>query len=93
MDKWLLDIPMQFLLLDLGHLDLGFDPTNEILRVHAYLGAQRTPVKTWLVAYLWTNLMYNTAGLLWRNKHTDLLHRAAQCGISVREWMDSQLRK
>jgi len=27
---------MQFLLLDLGHLDLGFDPKSEIVRVYAY---------------------------------------------------------
>ena len=91
-DKWLLGIPMQFLLLDLGHVDLGFDPKNEIVRVYAYLGAERTPVKMWLVACLCMNLMYNTGGLLWRNKHKHLLEKSEQKGISVREWMDSQLK-
>ncbi len=53
LDKWLVGLPMQFLLLDLGHIDLGFDPKNEILRVYAYLGQERTPVKEWLAACLW----------------------------------------
>ena len=90
-DKWLVGIPMQFLLLDLGHVDLGFDPKNEILRVYAHLGAERTPTKTWLAGSLWMNLMYNNAGLRWRDRPNDLLERAAELGISVREWMDRQL--
>ncbi len=53
LDRWLQGIPQQFLLLDLGHVDLGFDPKNEILRVYAYLGEDRTPVKVWLAACLW----------------------------------------
>ncbi len=91
LDKWLVGLPMQFLLLDLGHIDLGFDPKNEILRVYAYLGEERTPVKEWLAACLWQNLMYsymdanNPAGLV---RHKNLLERAAQAGISPREWMD-----
>ena len=44
LDRWLLGVPMQFLLLDLGHIDLGFDPKNEVLRTYAYLGDERTPV-------------------------------------------------
>jgi hypothetical protein len=84
---------MQFLLLDLGHVDLGFDPKNEILRVYAYLGAEGTPVQKWLAACLWYSLTYhsifgNPAGLI---RHDDLLKRVAQAGISVREWMDSAL--
>jgi hypothetical protein len=94
LDKWLVGIPMQFLLLDLGHIDLGFDPKNEILRVYAYLGGEKTPVKEWLAACLWHNLMYslldanNPAGLV-RHKH--LLEDAGKAGISLREWMDSVL--
>ncbi len=92
LDKWMLGIPEQFLLLDLGHTDLGFDPKSEIVRVYAYLGSERTPVKTWLAAYLWTNLMYNNGGLLWRNRHRVLLDHAETKGVSVREWMNLQLR-
>lgn len=92
MDKWLLGVPMQLLLLDLGHLDLGFDPKNEVLRVYAYLGVERTPVKLWLAACLWHNLSYavmdpgHPAGLI---RHKDLLDRATELGVSAREWMDS----
>ena len=91
LDKWLLGIPLQFCLLDLGHIDLGFDPKNEILRVYAYLGEERTPVREWLAACLWHNLTYspingNSGGLV---RHKDLLDLAAQAGISAREWMDS----
>ena len=91
LDKWLLGLPMPLVLLDLGHRDLGFDPKNEVLRVYAYLGEERTPVKEWLAACLWHNLAYNPidvnpAGLV---RHRDLLERAAQVGISTREWMDS----
>ena len=93
LDKWLLDIPEQFVLLDLGHIDLGFDPKSEIVRVYAYLGSERTPVKTWLAVYLWTNLMYNNGGLLWRNRHGALLHQTETKGVSVRGWMDRQLRE
>ena len=95
MDKWLVGVPMQFLLLDLGHIDIGFEVKNEILRVYAYLGEKRTPVKEWLAACLWHNLMYsymdanNPAGLV---HHKELLERAEQVGISLREWMDSVLR-
>ncbi len=93
LDKWLMGVPMQFLLLDLGHVDLGFDPKNEILRVYAYLGEKRTPVKEWLAACLWHNLTYNPmagypAGLI---RHKKLLERAGQMGVSPREWMDSAL--
>jgi len=92
LDKWLLGLPMQFLLLDLGHLDLGFDPKNEVVRVYAYLGEQRTPIKQWLSACLWHSLTYSRlepaypAGLV---RHNELLEHAAALGLSVREWMDS----
>jgi hypothetical protein len=95
LDNWLVGIPMQFLLLDLGHIDIGFEVKNEILRVYAYLGEKRTQVKEWLAGCLWHNLMYsymdanNPAGLVHRE---ELLEHAEQAGISLREWMDSALR-
>lgn len=95
LDKWLIGVPMQFLLLDLGHIDIGFEVKNEILRVYAYLGEKRTPVKEWLAACLWHNLMYsyldadNPAGLVC---HKHLIEDAGKAGISLREWMDSVLR-
>jgi len=94
LDKWLLGLPMQFVLLDLGHIDLGFEPQNEILRVYAYLGQERTPVKEWLAACLWHNLMYsymdanNPAGLV---RHKNLLERSKEMDVSVREWIESVL--
>lgn len=93
LDKWLVGIPMPFLLLDLGHIDLGFDPKNEILRVYAYLGEERTALKEWLVACLWHNLFNssiggNPGGLV---RHKNLLKCAAKAGISFRTWMDSVL--
>lgn len=92
LDKWLLGVPMQFLLLDLGHVDLGSDPKNEILRVYAYLGGERSPTKEWLAACLWRTLTHNMGGLLNSGAHDALIGRAAQAGVSAREWMDSALR-
>jgi hypothetical protein len=93
LDKWLVGIPMQFLLLDLGHIDIGFEVKNEILRVYAYLGEKRTPVKEWLAACLWHNLTYNSIagnpGGVVRHKH--LIEHAVKAGISLRTWMDSVL--
>ena len=92
LDKWLLGVPMQFLLMDLGHVDLGFDPRNEVLRAYAHLGEEKTPVKLWLAACLWHNLSYARmdpavpAGLV---RHPELLEHATALGVSVREWMDS----
>ena len=95
LDKWLVGVPMQFLLLDLGHIDIGFEVKNEILRVYAYLGEKRTPVKEWLAASLWHNLTYNPidaanpAGLV---RHKELLNLATRVGISLREWIESALK-
>lgn len=95
LDQWLMGVPMQFLLLDLGHINLGFDVKNEILRVYAYLGEKRTPVKEWLAACLWHSLTYNRmdadnpAGLI---RYQELLNLAARAGISPRQWMDSVLK-
>jgi len=92
LDKWLMRVPMQFLLLDLGHSDLGFDPRNNIVRVYACLGEERTPVKEWLAACLWYNLVHNQQGGLigsWTSSHTDLIQRCKDKGITVHEWMDS----
>ncbi len=94
LDKWLMRVPMQFLLLDLGHVDLGFDPRNNILRVYACLGEERTPVKEWLAACLWYNLVHNQQGGLigsWTSSHTDLIGQCKVKGITVHEWMDSVL--
>jgi hypothetical protein len=94
LDKWLVGVPMQFLLLDLGHIDIGFEVKNEILRVYAYLGEKRTPAKEWLAACLWHNLTYNPidkehpAGLV---RHKNLLERTKEMGVSVREWIESVL--
>ena len=94
LDKWLLGLPMQFLLLDHEHLNLGFNPKNEIIRVYSYLGEEKTSVKEWLAACLWHNLTYcplggNPGGLI---RHKNLLNRAAKAGVSLRGWMDSVLR-
>jgi hypothetical protein len=90
LDKWLLGRSMQFLLMDLGYLDLGFDPKNEILRVYAYLGTDHTPVEEWLVACLWKSLSgaANPRGLVIQD---ELIDRARELGLSSREWMDGQL--
>lgn len=93
LDRWLQGVPMHFLLLDLSHVDLGLDPKNEILRVYAYLGEDRTPVKRWLAACLWFNLTLMPPASLykWGWRHKELLARADEQGISVRAWMDAQL--
>ena len=90
LDKWLVGVPMHFLLLDLGHIDIGYEVKNEILRVYAYLGEERSAVKEWLAGCLWYNLTHNEQGGLLC--HKELLERAEQVGISFREWMDSSLR-
>ncbi len=97
-DKWLLGVPMQFLLLDLGHADLGFDPKSEIVKVYAYLGEERTLVREWLAACLWYSLYHNPHGGLqplsgnWHTGHGAILEEARQSDISARGWMDSKLK-
>jgi len=93
LDAWLRDIPMQFLLLDLGHKDLGFDPKDEILRTYAYLGEEHTPVKRWLAACLWYQFVLNPPASLhrWGWRYKDLLARAETQGVSLRAWIDGQL--
>jgi hypothetical protein len=90
LDRWLMRVPMQFLLLDLGHIDLGFDPRNNILRVYACLGEEVTAVKEWLAACLWYNLVHNEQGGL--ISHTDLIEQCKNKGVTVHEWMDSILQ-
>jgi len=92
LDKWLLGKAMQFLLMDLGYVDSGFDLKNEILRVYTYLGADRSSVKEWLAACLWKSLSGagNPRGLIVQKELTD---RAGELGVSWREWMDKQLAK
>jgi hypothetical protein len=92
LDRWLQGVPMQFLLLDLGHVDLGFDPKNEILRVYAHLG-EKTPMKRWLAACLWYKVTLEPPASLyrWGWRHKALLEAASERGLSVREWMDAAL--
>ena len=95
LDRWLMRVPLQFLLLDLGHIDLGFDPRNNIVRVYACLGEERTPVKEWLAACLWYTLVHNQMGGLigsFTSSHTDLIEQCKDKGVTVQEWMDSALR-
>lgn len=84
---------MHFLLLDLGHIDLGFDPKNEILRTYAYLGEAHTPVKRWLAACLWHQCVLAPPASLyrWGRRYKELLARATSEGVSVRTWMDGLL--
>jgi hypothetical protein len=94
LDRWLMRVPMQFLLLDLGHIDLGFDPRNNIVRVYACLGEERSPVKEWLAACLWYNLVHNQQGGLigsWTSSHTDLIQQCKDKGVTVDEWINSAL--
>jgi hypothetical protein len=90
LDQWLAGQSLQFLLLDLGHLDLGCDPKDEILRVYAYLGEDRTPVRQWLAACLWYSLSGggNPESFVIQQ---DLLERARRLGINPRAWMDDLL--
>jgi hypothetical protein len=91
LDRWLAGQSLQFLLLDLAYFDLGCDPKNELLRVYAHLGPDRTPVKRWLAACLWKNL--SGAGNP-RNLDSprclviqeSLNQRAASLGISTNTW-------
>ena len=73
--------------------DLGYDPKNEILRVYAYLGEERTPAQEWLAACLWFNLALMPPASLykWGHRHNALLESASALGISVRDWMDAAL--
>jgi len=87
LDRWLQGVSMHFLLLDLSHVDLGFEPKNEILRVYAYLGDERTPVKEWLAACLWKNLTQVPAGP-GRILHRELVERSKRAGTSLRGWID-----
>ena len=96
LDRWLSGASLHFQLLDLGHLDLGFDPKNEISRVYAYLGCRdearhqgRLELMDWLAGSLWFNLRYNRpAGL---ERHKDLLKLAEENHLGLRDWMDGLL--
>ena len=98
LDKWLLGTPMQFLLLDLGHVYPGFNPKNEVMRVYAHLGENACPVKRWLAACLWYNLYHNPHGGLkplcggWSGGQPEILARAEEVGVGAREWMDARLK-
>jgi len=95
LDRWLMRVPLQFLLLDLGHIDLGFDPRDNIVRVYACLGEERSPVKEWLAACLWYTLVHNQQGGLigsFTSSHTDLIQQCKDKGVTVHEWIDSALK-
>lgn len=82
LDAWLAERPMQFLLLDVGHLNLGFDPKNEVARVYAYLG-DKNPTKEWLSGCVWHCLYTNGNA-----KHAEFRAMTDAC-INVRSWMDA----
>jgi len=95
LNSWLLKKPLDILLLDLGYLDLGFNPRNEILRVYAYLADNRNPIKEWLVGSMWHQLMFNevnlprTPGLI---SHKDMLELANKHNLNLFEWMESKIK-
>ncbi len=84
LDKWLAGIPQQFLLLDMGHIDLGYDPKNEILRVYALLGEERTKEKEWLAACLWYHLHHSLHR--WNIHRRQLLFAESQ-GVELDSWL------
>jgi len=95
LDRWLSRVPHQFLLLDLGYVDLGFNPANEVKRVYAYLGEGRAPVQEWLAACLWYKVALEPPASLykWGWRHEELLAKAAEKGVGVRTWIDSALKQ
>ena len=92
LDKWLLGRSMAFLLMDLAYVDLGCDPKDEVLRVYAHLGEERTPAKQWLAACLWKSLsgVGNPHGRVIQKELND---RAKELGVCTREWIDARLGK
>jgi len=90
-DRWLQDIPMHWFLLDLGHVDLDFNPKNEILRVYSYLG-DKSPVKEWLAACLWFTLVLERPASLydWGHRHKELMSGTESKGLGVRQWMKTR---
>ncbi len=95
LDRWLRRVPHQLLLLDLGYVDLGFNPANEVKRVYTYLGEGRTTAQEWLAACLWYKVTLEPPASLykWGWRHKTLLAGAAEKGISIRTWMDSALSR
>jgi len=94
LDRWLRHMPHQFLLLDLGYVDLGFNPANEVKRVFAYLGDARKPEQEWLAACLWYKVTLEPPASLykWGWRHKALLAKAVERGISVRTWIDAAMQ-
>ncbi len=95
LNSWLMKKPLDILLLDLGYLDLGFNPRNEISRVYAYLANNRNQIKEWLVGSMWHQLMFNevniprTPGLI---NHKDMLELANKHSLNLFEWMESKMQ-
>jgi hypothetical protein len=74
------------------HSSVDCDPRDNIVRVYACLGEERTPVEEWLAACLRYTLVYNQQGGMtgsWTSSHTDLIQQCKDKGITVHEWMDS----
>ncbi|MHA1339306.1 MAG: hypothetical protein ACTSO2_04895, partial [Promethearchaeota archaeon] len=98
LDKWLLGVPMNFILLDLGYIDLNFDIKTPLMYIYESLGP-KTAVKQWLVACLWYNLCYNSMGGLenfdapMEPKYKEIHEIANNYGLSWREWMDMALEQ
>jgi len=98
LDKWLLGIPMNFTLLDLGYIDINFDIKTPLLYIYESLGPKNA-VKQWLAACLWYNLCYNSMGGLenfdekMQPKYKEIHEFARKYGLSWRQWMDSALEK
>lgn len=89
LDNWLSGMPQQFLLLDLGHVDLGYDPKNDIIRVYALLGEERTDIKQWLAACLWYHLHHSLHR--WSIHRRHLLY-AASIGVELDSWLYSVMQ-
>lgn len=92
LDKWLLGRSIQFLLMDLAYVNIGFDPKDEIFRVYTYLGHERTPAKEWLAACLWKNLSGVGNPRSWIIQK-EISVRAEKLGVITREWIDLKLGK
>ncbi len=85
LNYWLMNRPLELLLLDLGHIQLDFHPRDEIMRVFAYLGSEQNPKKEWLAGCLWYQLMF-TMGLF---EYKNLLKIANKNDLNLFGWMES----
>jgi hypothetical protein len=94
LDRWLAGQSLQFLLLELGYIDLGCELRDELQRVYTYLGPERTPHKRWLAACLWKILSGAGNPRALDDPHgfmvqADLAGRARAEGIHSNTWLVS----